>query len=130
MKKLRITVEGKTYEVMVEEFDAGGQPAAAPAPGPVASASISSAAPAPSAPSPAPAHASGGPGVVTSPLAGKVVTVSVTVGQQVNEGDQLIVLEAMKMNTFVNAPQAGKVAEILVQSGDGVEEGQGLIRLG
>lgn len=135
MKKLRITVEGKTYEVMVEEFDAGGQDAApaaqsaAPA-APVASASVSPAAAAPPAPAPAPpAGGGGGAGLVASPLAGKVVTVSVTNGQEVNEGDQLIVLEAMKMNTFVNAPHAGKVVEILIQPGDGVEEGQGLIRL-
>lgn len=129
MRKLKITVEGKSYEVTVELMEGGGASAPAPAPVdspiPIASASVS----APTPPPPAPAPAAGAPGMVTSPLAGKVVTVQVKPGQQVKEGEQLIVLEAMKMNTYVIAPSDGTVAEILVQPGDATEEGQPLVRL-
>ena len=53
----------------------------------------------------------------------------VTAGQQVKEGDHLLTLEAMKMNTFVFAPRAGKVAEVKVAVGAAVEEGQSLVRI-
>ncbi len=63
------------------------------------------------------------------PLAGKVVAVHATPGQKVAEGDQLITLEAMKMNTFIYAPHGGTVAQVLVVVGDAVEEGQVLVQL-
>jgi biotin carboxyl carrier protein len=66
---------------------------------------------------------------VPSPLAGRVTAVVATVGQQVSEGDHLLTLEAMKMNTFVFAPKAGKVVEIPAAVGDAVEEGQLLARI-
>ncbi len=69
-------------------------------------------------------------GAVTSPLAGKVISVDVNPGQDVTEGQQLLTLEAMKMNTFVYAPQAGKVAAVHVNAGDAVEEGAALLTLG
>ena len=69
------------------------------------------------------------PGEVTSPLAGKVVSIDVQPGQKVAANAQLITLEAMKMNTYVFAPADGVVAAVLVKAGDGVEEGQALIRL-
>lgn len=71
-----------------------------------------------------------GPGDVPSPLAGRVTAVVVTVGQEVSEGDHLVTLEAMKMNTFVFAPKSGKVAEIKTSVGAAVEEGQVLILIG
>ena len=55
--------------------------------------------------------------------------VNVTVGQEVKEGEQLVILEAMKMNTYINAPSAGKVAEVLVTVGTAVQEGQALVRI-
>lgn len=120
MKRLRITVEGKTYEVTVElpNETAGSAP--------VASAGVSAPA---SSPVSASAVSAAGPGVVTSPLGGNVVGVNVTVGQEVKEGEQLAVLEAMKMNTYINAPSAGKVAEVLVAVGTPVQEGQAMFRL-
>jgi biotin carboxyl carrier protein len=66
---------------------------------------------------------------VPSPLAGRVTAVVVTVGQEVKEGDHLVTLEAMKMNTFVFAPKSGKVAEIKTTVGSVVEEGQSLARI-
>lgn len=122
MKRLRITVEGKVYDVTVEELSGGApaQPAhAAPAIAP----------PAPTAPAPQ-ASAGGGQGEpVISQLAGAVVGVEVTAGQAVIEGQALVVLEAMKMNTTVVAPRSGTVASIAVEVGNSVEEGQTLLTL-
>lgn len=114
MKKLRVTVQGKSYDVTVELL---GEAAAAPAP-------------VPATPAPASASANAAGNDVPSPLAGKVVSIGMQVGQQVKEGDELMVLEAMKMNTHVYAPGAGTVTSILVQPGDNVEEGQALATLG
>jgi biotin carboxyl carrier protein len=133
MKKLRVTVDGKPYEVLVELLDdknpaeqrrsAWVAPASA-APASVASAQVS-------APVVAKAAAQGpaAAGDVPSPLAGKVVSVDVQSGQQVELNQQLVTLEAMKMNTYVFAPAPGKVSSILVKAGDAVEEGQVLVKL-
>lgn len=131
MKRLKITVEGKTYEVEVEMLDDDGQPTES-APATRRSAPRRAAAAAAPAAAPAPKSASAGAaaGDVPSPLSAVVVSVDVKVGQQVNEGDKLITLEAMKMNTIVNAPSAGTVKAIHVSAGDAVEEGQGLVALG
>jgi len=127
MKKLKITVEGKTYEVEIEIPD-DGKPARR-SPSRVVSASASAAsvsAPAQSSPSAAKAA---GPGDVTSPLTGKIAAIAVEVGAAVKEGDQVVTVEAMKMNTYVNATKSGKVTAINVKVGDGVEEGQALLRI-
>jgi len=135
MKKLRVTVEGKVYEVLVEVLDdVGGAPAPAPVntPAPAAAAPAPVVAPAPvSAPEPAKpaAPAAAGAGDIPSPLAGKVVSIDVKVGQAVAEGAQVATVEAMKMNTYIYAPRDGTVAAILVNPGDGVEEGAVLLRL-
>jgi biotin carboxyl carrier protein len=126
MKKLRVTVDGKAYDVLVEILDEGAGPAPArPAahPAHVESAHVS-------APSAATAPAAGAaPGDVPSPLAGKVVSIDVQPGQKVEAGAQLLTLEAMKMNTYVFAPAAGTVKEILVAPGDAASEGQVLVRM-
>ena len=66
---------------------------------------------------------------VTAPLAGNVFTVSVNVGQVVSEGDTVLVLEAMKMETDIRANGSGKVAEIKVEAGDAVKVGDVLLTL-
>ncbi len=127
MKKLRITVEGKTYDVEVEMLDGGfAAPAAArPAAGaPVAAVAAATPAAAPAAPA-APVSASGDG--IPCPLAAIVVSVDVKPGQQVKEGDKIVTLEAMKMNTFVFAPKAGTIGQILVAAGQSVAEGQPLV---
>lgn len=58
---------------------------------------------------------------IAAPMPGVVVAVSASVGQQVNPGDRLVVLEAMKMETSINAPCRGIVSEVLVGVGDLVE---------
>lgn len=124
MKQLRITVEGKTYDVSVEITDEG-----APAGAPAAAAPVS-AAPAAAAPVTAPPVAVAAEGDITSPLAGVVQAIEVAAGASVNEGDLIITLEAMKMYTSINAPGTGTVTAIHVNVGDAVDEGQPLYTLG
>lgn len=135
MRRLRVTVDGRVFEVMVEVLDEGGAlaqaapipavaPASAPAQTPIASAAVQ----APAAP---PKRAvSAGSGVVTSPLAGRIVEVHPKVGQQVSEGDLVVTLEAMKMNTQVFATCSGKVSQITAKPGDAVQEGDPLLSIG
>jgi biotin carboxyl carrier protein len=66
---------------------------------------------------------------VRSPLAGRIIAINAQVGQAVKEGDHLVTVEAMKMNTAVPAPKSGKVAEILTTVGSAVDEGQVLLRI-
>ena len=120
MKKLRVTVDGKAYDVVVEILDEG---AAAEHPAHVESAHVSA------PPVKAPAATTAAAGDVPSPLAGKVVSVEVQPGQKVEAGAQLLTLEAMKMNTYVFAPAAGTVEAILVAPGDAVAEGQALVKI-
>ena len=129
-KNLKVTVDGKVYAVTVEMPEeglvAGLPPAIALAAPLVASAPVSVIAPAPSKPA---APATTGPGDISSPLAGKVVSVEVKPGQDVTEGQQVMTLEAMKMNTSVYAPKAGRVSTVLVNAGDAVEEGAVLMAI-
>lgn len=132
MKKLRITVEGKVYEVEVEILGSSNAAPAAPAavapaaPAPVAAAPVAPA-PAPKAVAPAPAAA--GAGDVACPLAATVVAVNVKEGQTVKAGDLLVTLEAMKMSTPINSDRAGTVSKIYVAAGQSVQEGQPLVAI-
>ena len=124
--KYRVTLNNRTYEVeveagqamLVDEYEAYA-PAPAAAPAPVA------AAPAAASVSAAPALAAGE--VVKSPMPGNILKINVTVGQKVNEGDTLLVLEAMKMENEIAAPKAGTVAQIIVSKGAVVETGAPLV---
>jgi len=79
---------------------------------------------------PVPAAPSGGGGeVITSPMAGNIFSVMVSAGQTVAEGDVVIILEAMKMETEVRARSGGTVSSIAVKEGDAVAVGQVLINL-
>ena len=66
---------------------------------------------------------------VVAPLAGKVLSVAVAVGDQVEEDDEILVLEAMKMETVVYAPSDGTVASLHVAVGDQVDEDDRLATL-
>lgn len=123
MKRLKVTVDGKIYDVTVEVLDDGALPPAAAPAMPAAAAPAAVPAPLPAAPTPARSRGTGAPGEIKSPLAGKVVSIDVRSGQAVNEGQQVMTLEAMKMNTYIFAPSNGTVGEICVQPGDAVEEG-------
>jgi biotin carboxyl carrier protein len=125
-RKFRITVDGREYMVTVEDLSEGGSQLY-PAPGSMA---MPSAPPPP--PAAAPVSAARGPagaGDVCSTLGGVVESIPVSVGQAVNQGDKIVVIEAMKMKTPMIAHRAGKVASIAVKVGDAVEPGQTLVTI-
>jgi biotin carboxyl carrier protein len=128
MERLRITVDGKTYDVAVEKVDGPATentaPAAVRSAAPAARPVVAAPAPPPSASSPAAA------GDMVSPLAGIVQAIAVAVGAQVKEGELVITLEAMKMYTPINATASGTIKAIHVKIGDAVEEGQPLFTIG
>jgi oxaloacetate decarboxylase alpha subunit len=66
---------------------------------------------------------------VTAPLAGNVVKVLVKPGQRVSEGESIVVLEAMKMETSVSAPTDGTIVEVKIQAGDSCTVGDVLVTL-
>lgn len=102
---------------------------AAPAPAPQAAAPVQTA-PAPAAPAPAAAPAASGNGKpVTSPLPGVIVDITVKVGDSVKAGQQVAVLEAMKMENAIEADHAGTVTAILVNKGDSVLEGVPIVTI-
>lgn len=124
--KYKVTLNNRVYEVEVEEGQAmlvdeyELKAPAAPAAAPVAAA----AAPVAAAPAAAPAAAGLAAGEpVKSPMPGNILKICVSQGQQVNEGDLLIVLEAMKMENEIVATKAGTVAQIAVSKGAVVETG-------
>ena len=123
--KLNITIDGKTYEVEVDAAEPES-----PAGVPLSGLNIGSAplrVPAGTAPVAVPPP-EGRPvnedKVCRSPVSGVVVRVAAQVGQSLQTGDILLVLEAMKMETNITAPSAGKIAAIGVKQGDGVQAGQ------
>ena len=130
--KYKVTLNNRTYEVEVEEGKAmlvDEYEAYAPAaPAPVAAAPVAAApAAAPAAPA-APAGAALAAGeVVKSPMPGTILKRNVSQGQKVNEGDVLIVLEAMKMENEIVATKSGTVAQIVTAKGAVVETGAPLV---
>lgn len=118
MKQLKVTVNGKIYDVCVEEV---GEVASAPT-----TASAPAAAPVAAAPAPA-ANVAGEQ--ITAPMPGTVMSVKVSNGQAVKKGDVLVVLEAMKMENEIYAPCDGTVAAVNVSNGDAVESGKVLVVL-
>ena len=108
-----VEVEGVSYTVAVSD---GGDVSA-----------IAGAGAAVAAPSAAVAATGGDP--VTAPLAGTVVKMLVQPGQQVSEGESIVILEAMKMETSVSAPKAGQIVELRAKSGDSVTVGDVLLTL-
>ena len=133
MKKFKVTVNGKSYEVDVEELGTAA-PAApvTPVPAPVAAAS-----PAPTpAPTPAPAASAASSAtqaapkgpipdsavVVKAPMPGKISAIKQESGS-VTRGSVILVLEAMKMQNDIPAPQDGTLTEVRVAVGDNVKTG-------
>jgi glutaconyl-CoA decarboxylase len=132
----KLLVNGKPHTVEVKERTPGGArvwidgllqdvaiaaetaPAAAAAP----------AAPAPAAAAPRPAATGGEP--VTAPLPGKILSVGVKAGDRVKAGDELCVIEALKMANSIKAQRDGTVREVVVSPGQSVAFGAPLLILG
>ena len=121
MRRFNVTVNGVSYDVVVEEV---GAEAAAPVAAPVAA---PKAAPA-QAPKAAPAGNAGAV-AVKAPMPGTIMKVNVAPGQAVKKGDVLCVLEAMKMENDISAPQDGVVASVNVQKGASVQGEDVLVTL-
>ena len=131
-----VKVNGKEYDVEVEKLGGPyaslsrstayvqGVPVSVAPVAPATTPAPVSAAPAPApapTPAPAPAPASSGGVEVISPMPGKVFKLVAKPGEQVSEGQVVMILEAMKMENEIVAPQAGTVDAILVKEGDLVE---------
>ena len=124
--KYKVTLNNRVYEVEVEmgqamlidEYDAVA-PAAPAAPTAVPAA--------PAAPVAVPAAALASGEVVKAPMPGNILKINVAPGQKVEEGDVLIVLEAMKMENEIVATKSGTVAQVAVSKGAVVETGAPLI---
>ncbi len=124
LKRMRISVDGKNYDVTVEVFEDAGAAVRSQSPALATPTVPSIAGPSPVAAAPL---ATAGSGTVVCPLSGVVAAIHVQMGQAVKSGDLLLTLEAMKMNTAIRAPRAGTVGQIYAQIGAAVEEGAGLM---
>lgn len=116
MKVYKVKVNGKVYEVELESVSEKAGTIAAPAQ--------------PQAPVAAPAAASGAGQEQKAPMAGTILDVKVSVGQQVKAGDVLFILEAMKLENEVVAETSGVVKSIAVSKGTAVQNGQVLVVIG
>ena len=113
VESYRVSVNGTQYDVVV-------------GPG---SADISQITPAATPAAAAPTPATGGT-EIRAPLAGSIIDILVTVGQQVNEGDPVMIVEAMKMETEIRASTSGTVQSIAVKKGDAIAADQFLLTIG
>ncbi|MCR4906277.1 MAG: acetyl-CoA carboxylase biotin carboxyl carrier protein subunit [Clostridiales bacterium] len=125
MKKYNVTVNGVTYEVLVEEADSASAEAVAPAPK-AAAPKAAAQAPAPKA---APSGAQGGI-KVTAPMPGTILKMNVKVGDTVKANDLVCVLEAMKMENEIFAKEGGVVKTVDAPQGSSVNSGDTIITLG
>ena len=122
MKKYNITVNGTTYEVIVEEVDNVDSVITSAAP----------AVPTNIAPKAAPkisTPAANGSTPITAPMPGTILDVKVSVGQSIRKGDVICVLEAMKMENDIPSPQDGTVASVNIQKGSNVNANDVIITL-
>lgn len=119
-----VTVNGKAYDVeIVGQAPKKITPVAKPA-APAAKPAAAPAAPAAAAATPAAPAAAPGEGTpFKAPLPGTINDIKVAVGQTVNVGDVVLILEAMKMENEITAEKAGTITSITVNKGDSVMEG-------
>jgi glutaconyl-CoA/methylmalonyl-CoA decarboxylase subunit gamma len=116
LRKFRIKIDGKLFEAEVEEIGGSSMTAAPSAPRQAAASAA-----------PQPAVFSGSGNAVNAPMPGKIISVKVSKGQQVQAGDVVLILEAMKMEQEIKATSGGTISEILVSAGDTVKKEQALV---
>lgn len=114
MKRFSVTVNGKAYDVAVEEIT-GAAPAPAPAPA--------------AAPTPAATPVAGAGEKVQAPMPGTILDIKVAVGDTVSRGQTVVILEAMKMENDIVASCDGKITSILVSKGDTVNSDDVLVTI-
>ncbi len=129
MKTFRVKVNGKEYEVEVEEIGATtnplpAAPAISPASTPQTTRPVAASTPKAMAAAQDPTD-----GKITAPMPGTVLRLICSNGQTVKKGDTLLVLEAMKMENEIQAPADGKVEEFKVSEGQSVDAGDILVQL-
>jgi glutaconyl-CoA/methylmalonyl-CoA decarboxylase subunit gamma len=124
MKSYKISVNGQSYDVTVEEIGATPAAKAPTAPGPVPAA-------VPAAPAPQAAAVSvSGATQVKAPMPGTLLSYKVAQGQAVKRGEVLLILEAMKMENEIVAPADGVVKALNASEGASVNTGDALVELG
>ena len=122
MKSYKISVNGQSYDVTVEEVgSAAANAVPARTAAPVAARTATPAAPSQSAAS--------GATVVKAPMPGTLLSYKVAKGQAVRRGEVLLILEAMKMENEIVAPVDGVVASLCVGEGSAVSTGDALVEL-
>lgn len=129
--RYKVTLNGRTYEVEVEEGRAILESEyEAYAPAPAAPAAPAAAPAAVAAPAAAPAATEIAAGErVNAPMPGNILKVEVNKGDKVKAGQILVILEAMKMENEIVAPKAGTVAQVVVKVGEKVDTGATLVVL-
>ncbi len=124
-RKFKISVNGRQYDVTVEEVTEGTS-YFLPRPGDMRVPDVATADAPDSSRHPV---TDSGSGVLPSPLAGVIDSIAVSVGDRVDEGQALLVIDAMKMKTTIVANHAGTVASLLVRPGQSVDGGQPLLEI-
>lgn len=117
--KYVVTLNGKDYEVEVDELSEAIVTNVAPTAAPAQAAPVAAQPSAPAA-APAPAPVSGSGTAVKAPMPGTILKVNVTAGQSVKAGDIMFILEAMKMENEIVAPSDGTVSQVVAAKGSSV----------
>ncbi len=123
---VEVVVDGTAYQVELPESETTGT-ASAPSPTLAVPKAVS---PAPRPTSRPAVPTASGDGVVRSPMPGRIISVSISVGDTVAKGQSVIVLESMKMENTITAPVDGTVSAVLVAAGDSVQHGQTMAEIG
>lgn len=126
MKKYRIRVNGEEYEVEVEEIKESGDRSAPPPTRPEATPPSASAPPRAEKKTTTRTET---PGEIKAPMSGKVLKINVNPGDEVERGQVVMVLEAMKMENEIAADAKGRIKEVKVSEGVSVNPGDTLIIL-